>query len=181
MGTGNRPISGRSHKIEGIYKTGSGEVEIVQYNEIKGVTPEMLDWWWDHIDIGFKLWHREDHLQFKWIVHPSAGHVGAIHVAKEEIGGRVMDAKIRFEDPQSVSSEFDHVLYASILLDDDSVGARMLVEYESAPFGTRMWSTHWMSERIPLDFIEGVIKHNHEECENLSRFLPDLYKKEIDE
>ena len=141
----------------------------------------MLDWWWDHMDIGFKEWHPEGHLEFKWIIHPSSGHVGSIHFAKENIAGRIMDAKIRWEDPKSISSEFDHVLFASILLDDDSVGARMLFEYESAPFGTRMWSTHWMSERIPLDFIEGVIQHNHEEFENLSRFLPDLYKRWIGE
>ena len=111
-------------RAEGIYDTGKGEVEVIQYDEMKGVTPEMLDWWWDHLDEGYHEWHPGEHISFQWVVSPALGRIGATCVGKQVIAGREMDAKVRYEDPNLVSSEYDHVVLSSILLEDDSVGAK---------------------------------------------------------
>jgi DAPG hydrolase PhiG domain len=34
---------------EGYHKTEDGNWEIIANHELHGVTPEMIDWWWDHM------------------------------------------------------------------------------------------------------------------------------------
>ena len=54
-------------------------IDLVVDHELHGVTPEMIDWWWDNMEKGYPLWHPEDHISFVWEVAPATvGHVGAI-------------------------------------------------------------------------------------------------------
>ncbi len=65
------------------------QVSIVVEHELNNVTPEMIDWWWDNIDNSerYKLWHPEEHVDFKWLVDPKVhGHVGAISASIESAG-----------------------------------------------------------------------------------------------
>ncbi|MFX1306436.1 MAG: DAPG hydrolase family protein, partial [Promethearchaeota archaeon] len=44
-------------------KSNSDTIDLIVVHELSGVTPEMIDWWWDHIDNSerYRLWHPKDH------------------------------------------------------------------------------------------------------------------------
>ena len=157
-------------------------VDLVVDHELRGATPEMLDWWWGNIDNTerYKLWHPKDHKSFKWEVSPKKGHAGAIHVATEDIGGNLTTLRIRQEDPSSVSihTSYSHVVTSSTLGPDGKPISWLVHEYEAMQNGTRMRSTFRLPAGIPQQFIEGLRKHCQEEMANLPKFLPELYKKE---
>lgn len=152
---------------------------VVAEHELKGVTPEMITWWWDNIEDTerYKLWHPKDHIAFEWVVPPSAGHVGAIQKATEKVGGIPMALLIRWEDPKSVKTEYQNVLAASIISDDGDVIMCFSHEYEAAPYGVRMRSTFHVPSRVSWIIGSGLRKHNIEEMARFSEFLPDLYRQ----
>jgi hypothetical protein len=160
----------------------SETVDLVVDHELWGVTPKMLDWWWAHIDTTerYKLWHPKDHKSFKWEVSPKTGHVGAIHLATEDIGGTPTTLRIRQEDPSSVpiSTTYSHIIVSSVLDQDGKPFSWLVHEYEKMQNGTRMRSTFRLPAGVPKWFIEGLRKHCQGEMANLPKFLPELYKKE---
>jgi hypothetical protein len=160
----------------------SETVDLVVDHELRGVTPEMLDWWWAHIDTTerYKLWHPKDHKSFKWEVSPKKGHVGAIHLVLEDIGGNPTTLRIRQEDPSSVPirTSYSHVMASSTLDPDGKPMSWLVHEYEAMQHGTRMRSTFRLPAGVPQWFIEGLRKHCQEEMANLPNFLPELYEKE---
>ena len=94
---------------EGYHKTEDGKWEIIANHEIHGVTPEMIDWWWDHIDTTerYKLWHPTDHVSFVWLVSPATnGHVGAVQRIVEFLNGipaTPVALEIRWEDAKEAN------------------------------------------------------------------------------
>jgi hypothetical protein len=54
-------------------------VALVMEHDLPGVTPEMIDWWWDNIENeSYKLWHPKEHHTFEWQIPPwKVGHVGS--------------------------------------------------------------------------------------------------------
>ena len=163
-----------------IWASRSGETTpVVNDHELHGVSPEMITWWCDHIDTTerYKLWHPKDHIFFMWTVSPEKGHVGAISRCTEKIAGIPMTFDIRWEDPKSVTTEFQYVHVASIVADDETVVMRFMHEYEAAPYGTKMRSTFYVPKKV-LSFVKkGLKKHNREEMGNFQTFLPKLYKQ----
>jgi len=153
----------------------SETVDLVVDHELRGVTPEMIDWWWSHIETTerYKLWHPKDHKSFK-------REVGAIHLATEDIGGTPTTLRIRPEDPSSVPirTSYSHVVASSTLGPDGKPMSWIVHEYEAMQHGTRMRSTFRLPAGIPRWFIEGLRKHCQEEMANLPKFLPELYEKE---
>ena len=115
-----------SNKIMGqIFKSSKGEtIDLVVDHILPGVTPEMIDWWWDNINSSerYKLWHPEDHKSFEWEVSPEKGHIGAIQRIVENI---VLPTKlrIRWEDPNSspIKIEYTHALVGSTLDHENKV------------------------------------------------------------
>jgi hypothetical protein len=87
------------------------ENAVVEDHELRGITPEMVDWWWDHIDNSerYLMWHPKDHISFKWLVPPTQSHIGAIQLVEEYIGGQRVTIRIRWEDPRDVPAEYSHV------------------------------------------------------------------------
>ncbi len=160
----------------------SETVDLVVDHELQGVTPEMLDWWWNHINTTerYILWHPKDHKSFKWEVPPKKGHVGAVHLVLEEIGGNPATLRIRTEDPSSVpiSTTYSHVQVSSVIDDNNNPVSWLIHEYEATQHGTRMRSTFRLPAGIPQRFMEGLRKHCKEEMANLPKFLPELYNKE---
>jgi hypothetical protein len=56
-------------------------VNLVMEHELHGVTPAMINWWWDNMDNdSYRLWHPEDHLALEWQILP--GRVGEALCAK---------------------------------------------------------------------------------------------------
>lgn len=168
--------------LEGYYQTEYGGWEIIANHEIHGVTPEMIDWWWDHIDTTerYKLWHPTDHISFEWLVPPTYGHIGAIQRIEESFGGSFASSiEIRWEDARRTDAEYEHVLLASSKM-GGVPAADLMHEYEAAPCGTRLRTHFHFPPGVPEEFIKALYQHNKEEMHNFSAFLPDLYHPEID-
>ena len=83
------PPSSEPDKImEQIIKMSEGKtIDLVVDHILPGVTPEMIDWWWDNINTTerYKLWHPEDHKSFQWEISPKDGHIGAIHSEAQDL------------------------------------------------------------------------------------------------
>ncbi|MFX1329627.1 MAG: DAPG hydrolase family protein, partial [Promethearchaeota archaeon] len=146
--------------------------------------PEMIDWWWDHIDNSerYRLWHPKDHKSFEWEVSPGSvkSHVGAIHRIVETIEGRPTTLRIRWENPDliPIKAKFKHKNAASILNNKDKPISWVLHEYRSIPNGTFLRSTFRLPNQVPNSFIENLRKHNIEEIGRFTEFLPKLYEEE---
>src|SRR4030042_5336410 len=89
-------------------------VALVMEHELRGVTPEMLDWWWDNMDNDtYKLWNPHDHVALEWQTPPTqVGHVGAIHMACESISDIPAHIlRIRWEEPSGalIATIYSHV------------------------------------------------------------------------
>lgn len=165
---------------EGYYQTEHGGWEIIANHEIQGVTPEMIDWWWDHIDTTerYKLWHPGDHHSFAWLISPANGHVGAVQRIEESFGDvSAPPIEIRWEDSSTATAEYAHVLLASSTM-QGVPAADLMHEYEEAPFGTRLRTHFHFPPGAPEEFIKALYQHNKEEMCNFSAFLPDLYRSE---
>ncbi|MFX0035460.1 MAG: DAPG hydrolase family protein [Candidatus Hermodarchaeota archaeon] len=165
-------------------KSNSDTIDLIVVHELSGVTPEMIDWWWDHIDNSerYRLWHPKDHKSFEWEVSPGIvdGHVGAIHRVVEIIDGRPTTLRIRWEKPDSIpiKAVFEHKNAASVLDNKDKPISWILHEYRSIPNGTLLRSTFRLPAQIPNSFIEDLKKHNIEEIGHFTEFLPKLFNEQ---
>jgi len=177
-----KPKEFESNKMmEQILKRSKGKtIDLVVDHELYGVTPEMIDWWWDNIDTSerYKLWHPEDHKSFEWEVSPKEEHVGAIQRIVENIGLPTM-LRIRWEDPSQspIPIEYSHALVGSTLDHDDRPMSWLLHEYEPFENGTKLRTTFRLPAKVPKPFIEALRKHNLEEIGEFTNFLPKLYEK----
>ncbi len=176
------PTDFESNKMmEQILKMSKGKtIDLVVEHQLQGVTPEMIDWWWDNIDVTdrYKLWHPEDHKSFEWEISPKGGHVGAIQRIVENIGFPTM-LRIRWEDPSQspIPIEYGHALVGSTLDHDDMQMTWFLHEYEKFENGTKLRTTFRLPAKIPKPFIEALRKHNIEEISEFANFLPKLYEE----
>ena len=159
-------------------------VDLVMEHELRGVTPEMLDWWWDNMDNDtYKLWHPQDHIALEWQVPPSQiGHAGAIHMACEKISDIPAHIlRIRWEEPSvaPITTIYTHVNVGSPLApgtDDIALGS-IVHEYEETSYGTRMRSTFILPAAVPQHFLDSLRQHNIAEMGRFPEFLPQLYKQ----
>jgi hypothetical protein len=164
---------------EGYRKTEHDGWEIIVNHELHGVKPEMIDWWWDHIDNTerYKLWHPTDHISFEWVISPEVhGHVGAVQRIVEYLNGipeTPITLDIRWEDATDADAEYDHVLLASV---SGEAQGNLMHEYEVAPFGTRMRSRFHLAAEAPEMIVTALYEHNKQEMQNFTTFLPELYR-----
>ena len=132
------------------YKIKHGQVTavpdaVVEHDELVGVTPEMIDWWWVNMEKGYPLWEPNDHKSFIWEVPPPVGgYLGAIQIAEEKMGPMPpMKIRIRWDDPNScpIPRIYEHADRRMGINAEGKVGAMILHEWEKSPRGTRMRST----------------------------------------
>jgi len=159
-------------------------VALVMEHELRGVTSEMLDWWWDNLDNdNYKLWHPQDHIALGWQIPPTqVGHVGAIHMACEKIADEPAQIlRIRWEGREAapISTIYSHVNVGSSLAPgrDDIPMASVVHEYEETSYGARMRSTFTLPAFAPQEFENNLRKHNIAEMGRFPEFLPDLYRQ----
>ena len=154
--------------------------ELVVHHELEGVTPEMIDWWWDNIDTTerYGMWNPESHLSFEWETAEDSGHIGKTHRVVEAIGGNEVTLRIRWVDPDTipVARIYSHANAGSVLDDDDNPISWVLHEYEATERGTKMRSTFILPAMAPDSFVEGLRQHNKEEMSRFTAFLPELYE-----
>ena len=167
------------------YKIKPGRTEIVpdaivEHDELVGVTPEMIDWWWVNMEKGYPLWEPNDHKSFVWEVPPpEGGYLGAIQIAEEKMGPMPpMKIRIRWDDPDScpIPRIYEHAIVASGINPEGEVQAMILHEYEKSPRGTRIRSTMRFMGPVPPGLPEIWKKHDRAEVSTFPRFLPDLYR-----
>jgi succinate dehydrogenase/fumarate reductase flavoprotein subunit len=153
---------------------------VVEHDELVGVTPEMIDWWWVNMEKGYPLWEPNDHKSFVWEVPPPAGgYLGAIQIAEEKMGPMPpMKIRIRWDDPDScpIPRTYEHAIVASGINAEGEVQAMILHEYEKSPRGTRMRSTMRFLGPVPPNLPEIWKKHDRAEVSTFPSFLPDLYR-----
>ncbi len=153
---------------------------VVDHDELVGVTPEMIDWWWVNMEKGYPLWEPEDHKSFVWEVPPPiGGYLGAIQIAEEKMGPLPpMKIRIRWDDPDScpIPRTYDHAIVASGISPEGKVGAMILHEWEKSPRGTRMRSTMRFFGPVPPGLPEIWRAHDRAEVSRFPEFLPDLYR-----
>ena len=161
-------------------ESNSETIDLVVDHELKGVTPEMIDWWWDNINNSerYKLWHPDDHISFKWERSPENGHVGAIQSVIEIVKVPTL-LRIRWEAPNSIpiKATYNHVLAGSVLDSNDNPLSWILHEYESIENGTRLRTTFRLPAKVPKWFIRALRKHNIGEIGEFPNFLPALYEE----
>jgi hypothetical protein len=152
--------------------------DLVIDHELPGVTPEMLDWWWDNIDSfeRYHDWHPRSHLAFK-LEHKGTKHVGSIHEVTEKIGVFPSTLRIRWEAPDAVSIPrvYQHANVGGVLDRRNQPVSWVMHQYESMPGGTKMRSTFRLPARTPGWFMKELKKHNIEEMWQFPLFLPALY------
>jgi succinate dehydrogenase / fumarate reductase flavoprotein subunit len=153
---------------------------VVDHDELVGVTPEMIDWWWVNMEKGYPLWEPNDHKSFVWEVPPPiGGYLGAIQIAEEKMGPMPpMKIRIRWDDPDicPIPCTYEHAIVASGVDPEGKVGAMILHEWERSPRGTRMRSTMRFLGPVPPGLPEIWKKHDRAEVSTFTQFLPDLYR-----
>lgn len=153
---------------------------VVDHDELIGVTPEMIDWWWVNMEKGYPLWEPNDHKSFVWEVPPpEGGYLGAIQIAEEKMGPMPsMKIRIRWDDPDDcpIPRVYEHAIVASGIDSEGKVQAMILHEYEKSPRGTRMRSTMRFLGPVPPGLPEIWKKHDRAEVSTFPNFLPDLYR-----
>ncbi len=161
-------------------QTASVPDAVVEHDELIGVSPEMIDWWWVNMEKGYPLWEPNDHKSFVWEVPPPVGgYLGAIQIAEEKMGPMPpMKIRIRWDDPDKcpIPRTYEHAIVASGIDPDGKVGAMILHEWEKSPRGSRMRSTMRFLGPVPPALPAIWKMHDRAEVSTFTKFLPDLYR-----
>jgi len=159
--------------------------DLVVEHELKGVEPEMIDWFWIYLTEGamqgreeatrrYKLWHPRDHLSFE-------GEEGwMIHRVVERIGETLpVEMRMRVENPDETpiprSTSYTHAVASCILGKNDRPIGWVLHEYDRMPGGTKMRSTFRLPRTLLSMVGENLRRHCLEEMGEFTHFLPKLY------
>ena len=157
--------------------------DLIVDHEIPGVTPEMIDAWWFIMSDtkNYKLWQPKDHFWARFEIKEENGKTTFIQHVLENIGGIPSLLHIRAEDPNTISiaRNYSHVFTGASLNSAGIPYAWIVHQYEEMPGGTKMRSTFRIPAKAPGFFVSALKKHNLEEMGEFSRFLPELYKKEV--
>jgi hypothetical protein len=164
--------------------------------EIKGITPDMLSWWWDHIGNTerYKLWQPIDHVSFEWTVPPTTPDlrydIGAVQKVKENIGKTLMTLNITGADPAVkappvplIDPGYFYALANPSLLDGLLPDNQLVHQWKPNPTqdGVILRSTFVntaLARVINSTFFEDLGNHALREFQMLPYFLPRLYRRE---
>jgi DAPG hydrolase PhiG domain len=144
----------------------------IKFDELHGVTPQMIDWFWANMEKCFVLWHPSEHKGFQWDPSPAEnGFVGAVHAVGEQIGGVLNTIRIRFADPSECPAQLlcDHAVYCA------GPSGFVIHQWEMTDYGSK----HIMTSYPPRDrsqMPEAALSHSAMESSRWPEFLPELYK-----
>jgi len=155
--------------------------DLVVDHELRGVTVEMLEWFFPHCAEYYKMWCPDDHVSNTYEVPPTKeSRIGSIRVIEERLGDSpVYKIRMRQEDPGKSPFGEAHAGagWASTLGPDDQPVLCSTHKYEATPYGTKMRSTFRLPAKTPQWLINALRKHNQLEMGNLPNFLPELYRQ----
>jgi hypothetical protein len=173
----------------------------IEHEVLRGVTPQMLVWWFKHLegDIDYfgqrvnryRVWHPRDHVAIEYARRNPDGSVG--------IGCVIHLTEMLGADPNSLVDVYSEI----VKLDEHGFAhrprihglrlARMDYEFQQTDGGTLYRNSlevgasgiagkllNPLIRRFLFDEARGRawIKHNVEEVGNFESFLPELYAKE---
>jgi hypothetical protein len=177
-----------------IFRSGALKKTVVVDQEIKGITTDMIDWWWNNINTTarYKQWNPVAHISFKWLNPPANPNqltysVGAVQQVYEYIGPYKSPLIITWLDPSEVSDKvtYDHWLYAETDLKGLSgiLPQRLIHEYttNATGDGVLLRSTFTIPSFFDLimpGFSVELAKHCQTEMQFWQYFLPELFNKE---
>jgi hypothetical protein len=173
----------------------------IEHELVRGVTPEMLDWWFRHIDgemvvsgrtyPRYRVWHPLDHIDWQLVVgDPQSVGIGAKFRIIEAFGRN----PAWLVDSVETVTKLDET---GIRLERHMLGSEIFsLEhwFEPADGGTRYRSRmelgadtafgRLLFNRIIRPMVFGDLmgpawlKHNVEEVGNFEHFLPELFARE---
>ncbi|MFH1031846.1 MAG: hypothetical protein V1767_04735, partial [Chloroflexota bacterium] len=164
-------------------ESNSKTVDIVVEHELRGVTPEMIDWWWLHSAENYKLWHPKDHVSItrEFIPNEKGGAPIRISHVVEAIGEfPATEILLRGDDTRGypIPTVYGNSRASTWLMSDKKTPFGWLLhDYKTAPYGTKVRSTFRFPAKTPERFLKAMRQHNIEEMGQFTKFLPELYKK----
>lgn len=170
--------------------------KVIVNQEILGITPDMLDWWWDNINATsrYRGWHPTAHVSFSWQVPPSQpdrlGYsVGAVQLVREYIGPYANNLLITWLDPSEAEGkvEYEHWIVAKTDLKELSgiLPQRLIHEYQMNETGDGIVMRSTFTVPIFFDWImpgfsKSLGEHAIQEMHFLPNFLPAMFKQEYE-
>ncbi|TNC93252.1 MAG: hypothetical protein CSH36_00330 [Thalassolituus sp.] len=170
---------------------------VIVDQEIKGLTPDMMNWWWDNIDSTYRYqrWHPTAHLSFEWLEAPSSPDnttysVGAVQRVVEYLGPYKNALLITWLPKEDAAErvEYNHWLYAKTDLDGLSgiMPQDMIHEYQMNAIGDGIvmrstFNVPFFLNWVMPGFTDELGKHALQEMQMLQYFLPALFaEQELD-
>lgn len=180
-----------------VEKNGFWRKTVIVDQEIKGLTPEMMNWWWDNISTTarYKRWHPTAHLSFEWLEAPASPNnttysVGAVQRVEEYLGQYKNALLITWLPKEDAAErvEYEQWLYAKTDLDGLSgiMPQDMIHEYQMNETGDGIVMRSTFNVPFFLDwvmpgFTSELGKHALQEMQCLQYFLPELFaEQELD-
>jgi len=172
-------------KKRGFYSIGKVDknlnVTLTIVQEIRGITPEMLNWWWDHIGNTerYRLWQPIDHVTFEWTVPPNSPDlmydIGAVQKVKEYVGKSAWTLTIAGADPHAapLPSVGQSVLPSNSLVHQwkpNATGDGVVL--------TSTFVNTALALVLNTNFFNDLGSHGLREFQMLPYFLPRLYRRE---
>jgi hypothetical protein len=187
-------------KKRGFYAVGPSDkqlnAKLAVNQEIIGITPDMLRWWWDHIGNTerYKLWQPIDHLVFEWTIAPVSPDmsydVGAVQRVKEKVGKTAYTLNITGADP-AVKAPPVAINDPAFFYARTNLSALAKIVPDGAV--VHQWKANATGDGVVLQttflnttlarilqksFFEDLGSHCLREFQMLPYFLPRLYKRE---
>ena len=167
---------------------------VIVDQEIKGLTPDMMNWWWDNIGSTYRYqrWHPTAHLSFEWLEAPESPNnttysVGAVQKVVEYLGPYKNSLLITWLPKEDAAErvEYEHWLYAQTDLAglNGIMPQDMIHEYQlnAAGGGIVMRSTFnvpFFLNWVMPGFTDELGKHALQEMQMLQYFLPELFAEQ---
>lgn len=188
-----KPLSSAETRVEDL--PGGRRRYWIRHDVLHGVTPEMLVWWFQHIEGDvevegktwprYRIWHPRDHIAFRYHRRAPDGGTGAgaVYHIREALNRNpdwVVDVKstVRRLD----EGGFVHQPMRAVLMEYTFSRVPGGTLYENAltlGFSSRLlaplnWALH---RHFGRDRGDAWLLHNVEEVGNFEFFLPALYAK----
>ena len=167
---------------------------VIVDQEIKGLTPDMMNWWWDNIDSTYRYqrWHPTAHLSFEWLEAPSSPNnttysAGAVQRVVEYLGPYKNALLITWLPKEDAADrvEYQHWLYAKTDLDglNGIMPQDMIHEYQLNETGDGIvmrstFNVPFFLNWVMPGFTDELGNHALQEMQMLQYFLPELFAEQ---
>ena len=158
----------------------NGVVETSKTVEMKGVTPEMLDWFNKNLDLELYLKWHPDHIDRKKIERPGKS---PIFLETQRVGNKVYKMRLKRSERLPDGTHVSRLRYPLWVFHSESKTVPTptgVIRYSKGWVGTdfpvvgRLWNWYLRLFVLP-DFMKRQFQHQDEESVNTVNVLPRLY------